>query len=233
MFGVEFNSNQKLAILVLFGLAVIGLSSAHLSRAPLRTSNEISIEEPGSDGATVTADDSDSMPHTAAIRNAGKVVCHVAGCVKNPGVYTLQYGERVIDAIGAAGGPTADANMQALNLAAKVEDGSKIEVCSLRDTAAVAPLAAGKATFASARRSSEGSSSGSGEKLRVPGEGLVRINSADIEELQRLPGVGPATAEKIVDYRKAIRKFTSPEQLMDVKGIGPKTFEKMRPFVAL
>jgi competence protein ComEA len=84
--------------------------------------------------------------------------------------------------------------------------------------------------------STAGSSGTSGEskgssKLRVPGEGTVNINTADGTELQRLPGVGPALSQRILDYRQQIGRFSDASQLQDVKGIGPKTFAKMQPFV--
>lgn len=232
MFGIDFSRNQKLAFFAVVGIAIVCISHAHLSGSRLAASDEVVIEEPGDGQARVTAEDSDAMPGVGDIRNSGKVICHVAGSVKRPGVYTLQSGQRVIDAIHAAGGAKPNADLEALNLAAKVEDGSKIEILSVQETrqAMAAQVVAAVKSAKSPGSRSSGSSSG---KLSTPGEGLVRINSAGIEELQRLPGVGPATAEKIAAYRSVIGRFSRPEQLMDVKGIGPKTFERMRPFVAL
>ena len=88
----------------------------------------------------------------------------------------------------------------------------------------ISPTGAGKG---------DGGKSGEGksEKLRTPGEGTVNINTADADELQRLPGVGPAMSGRILDYRKQIGRFASPEQLRDVKGIGEKTYAKMESFV--
>lgn len=232
MFGIEFSRNQKLAFFAVVGLAILCISYAHVSGSRLRASDDIVIEEPGGGQARVTADDSDPMPGLGDIRNAGKVICHVAGCVKKPGVYTLHSGDRVIDAINAAGGPKPNADLDALNLAAKLEDGSKIEILSIQQTRQAMAVQAATAAGAGKSSGSRSSRSSSG-KLSVPGEGLVHINSAGSEELQRLPGVGPATAEKIIGYRSTLGRFSNPEQLMDVKGIGPKTFERMRPFVAL
>ena len=107
-----------------------------------------------------------------------------------------------------------------------MEDGSKIEVPSTTDGA----LAQASAAVSGA--AAGGSSRASGpDKLSTPGQGVVNINKASATELQQLPGVGPATAEKIISYRRECGGFRSPEQLIEVKGIGPKTFEKMRPFV--
>ncbi|GAB4468456.1 MAG: hypothetical protein OHK0029_40820 [Armatimonadaceae bacterium] len=94
--------------------------------------------------------------------------------------------------------------------------------------ATVAALTGGGSSGSSADGEGSGSKS---DKLRVPGEGFVNINTADADELQRLPGVGATIAGRILDYRQQIGKFADPSQLQDVKGIGPKTFAKMEPFV--
>lgn len=230
MFGIEFSDKQKTAALVVLGLALVVISCVHIFGSPRQSGDGVVIEEPGVGGTRVVADDSDRLP-ISPIADAGKVVCHVTGCVRIPGVYTLEAGKRVIDAVHAAGGAKADADLDALNLAAKIEDGSKIEIPS-KNLASAATTARVLAAVKSGKLAGGSSPSGS-DKLSKPGEGLVHINSASSEELQRLPGVGPATAEKIAAYRASIRRFSAPEQLMDVKGIGPKKFEKMRPFVAL
>jgi len=232
LLGVEFNRNQKLALLALIGLSFIGLSFAQLRDLIKSPSSEVVIREPDESNLDVYSEDSGSLTGT---KNpyAGKVVFQVAGCVKKPGVYQLPVGERVIKAISAAGGPKENADLQAINLAAKIEDGSRIYVPSVEETRARTRQ---EATYLKPDNKSKFSgfaSRNSADKLRIPGEGVVHINSASGEELQRLPGVGPATAGKILEYRGRIGRFTRPEQLMDVKGIGPKTFEKMRPFVAL
>ena len=234
MSGLEFNRNQKLALYVLIGLSAVGLSLSHV-RSGLRGSGEVVLREPGEDAAPgVVASDSDRMPRLDALSNAGKVVFQVAGCVKCPGVYSLAEGERILDAVKAAGGSKPNADLQAINLAARIVDGSRIYVPAKGENSAgvrisVAPGLGGRS------RQTGGSSSGAGSsgKLRAPGEGTVNINTAGAEELERLPGVGPATAQKILDYRNQIGRFTSVDQLMDVKGIGPKKLEQMRPFVAL
>jgi competence protein ComEA len=91
-------------------------------------------------------------------------------------------------------------------------------------TAASAARKPGRATSASPSRA---------QKLTNPGQGTVNINTASVEELQRLPGVGPSYAVRILQFRKENGPFTSADQLMDVSGIGPKKFEKIKPFVRL
>jgi len=232
LFGIDFSRNQKLALFTLIGLAVIGLSLPRMRNLMNGSSDGIVIREPGQDGSVnITASGSDAMPNPNS-KDAGKVVFHVAGCVRKPGVYSLPEGERVVNAIGTAGGATQDADLDSLNLAAKIEDGSKIVVPS-RNIAASGRSIALVASGGFGRKSSTNMQSSGSDKLRTPGEGVVHINSADITELQRLPGVGPSTAQKISDYRSQSGGFKTPEQIMDVKGIGPKKYEKMRPFVTL
>ena len=229
MTGFDFTRNQKLALYVLIGLSAIGLSVTHV-RNSLGGGGEVVLREPGAPGSPRTvAADSDPMPGYGPSASTGRAVFQVAGCVNRPGVYSLAEDKRILDAISAAGGAKPNADLQALNLAAKIEDGSRIYVPPKGETGVPIRITTLKPAGETHRRAS-GSSS---DKLRNPGEGVVRINTADAGELQRLPGVGPSTAEKIIDYRAQIGRFTSVEQLDDVKGIGPKKLGKMRPFVAL
>lgn len=148
------------------------------------------------------------------------MVVHVAGAVKRPGLYRLPPGSRNDDAVKMAGGPTEKADLDGVNLALVAEDGAQLLV----PEKGVAPRATpGQAETAAPR--------GSSGKLSRPGEGAVNINTASTEELQRLPGVGPSTAAKILAYRKEAGRFTAPDQLMEVSGIGEKKFAAMQPFV--
>jgi competence protein ComEA len=147
-----------------------------------------------------------------------ELVVHVAGEVKKPGVYRLAPGSRNEDAVKAAGGPLEKADLDGINLAQPVEDGVQLLV---PEKGAAAP----QREFAT--RAARG---GSG-KLTRPGEGTVNINTATATDLQRLPGVGPSTAAKILAYRKEAGRFAAPDQLMEVSGIGEKKFAAMQPFV--
>ena len=141
----------------------------------------------------------------------GGVYVHVAGAVNAPGLYRLEREARVDDALRAAGGHRADADLDGLNLASKVRDGDKISV-PVRG-AAGAPDAAGVAA--------------------PPGSGKVNINTASPSELEQLPGVGPATAKKIIDYRTANGPFRTPKDLQKVSGIGPKRYEALAELITV
>jgi competence protein ComEA len=142
------------------------------------------------------------------------VIVHVAGLVRRPGVYELPEGSRVIDAIEAAGGAKAGADLAALNLAAVLADAQQILV----------------------PKRGAGGDGGGGSGGGGPGggdSGLVNINTASLEELETLPGVGPVLAQSIIDYREEHGPFTRIEDLMNVSGIGEKRFEDLKDKVTV
>jgi competence protein ComEA len=137
-----------------------------------------------------------------------RLVVHVAGAVRRPGLYRLEDGSRVADALTRAGGTTRKANLEAVNLAAPVVDGQQVLV-PRKVTAALG-------------------SSGSSDAQPA---GPVSLSAATVEQLDELPGVGPVTAQKIVDYRAAHGAFRSVEELDAVPGIGPARIETLRDLV--
>jgi len=167
-------------------------------------------------GEAGTGKDAATGPEDAG--EAAQVVVHVAGAVDRPGVYSLPPGSRVTDAVAAAGGPATDAAVHVLNLARLLADGEQVYVPTQEEAAAgvTGPPSAG------------GTAAGGGSA-----GGLININTATAVELEELPGVGPATAAKIVDDRETNGPFTTPEDLMRVPGIGPKTFEAMKDLVTV
>jgi competence protein ComEA len=143
------------------------------------------------------------------------VVIDVVGKVRRGGVYELPAGSRVADALKAAGGALPGLDLSALNLARKISDGEQIAVAV---TGASAPLTPSGSMPASA----SGQSSG-----------LVDLNSATVEQLDSLPGVGPVLAQHILDWRAAHGRFDSVDQLQEVSGIGPSKFATLRPLVTV
>ena len=153
------------------------------------------------------------------------VVVDVAGAVAAPAVVELPQNARVQDAIEAAGGLAPDADAGGVNRAARLTDGQQIYIPR------VGEVAAGAATAPASGASAAAGSTGSADTS--PGGGLVNINTADVAALDALPGVGPSTAQAIIEDREANGAFSSPEDLMRVTGIGEKKFEKLRASICV
>lgn len=157
------------------------------------------------------------------------VVVHVAGCVARPGVYALDPGSRVADAVTAAGGPLADAATESINLARLLIDGEQVYLPSAEEVASGAAVGAGAG--AGAAGAAGGAAGGATAGPAAAAGDLVNVNTASAAELEALPGVGPSTAQKIVADREKNGPFLVPEDLMRVPGIGPKKFEAMADLV--
>ena len=147
----------------------------------------------------------------------------VAGAVRRPGVYQLADDARVFQAIVAAGGFTEDADEEAVAQAAQLSDGCRIYVPVLGETV---PGAVQGPTESSAGITGGASAAGSSG-------GVVSLNSATADELDSLPGIGPALAQQIITYRETQGPFTSIDQLTDVPGIGPAKLGQLRALVGL
>lgn len=145
----------------------------------------------------------------------GSTVVHVAGHVHAPGVYALDEGQRIVDAIRAAGGAQPIADLNAINLALRLSDGDQIYV-----------PAVGEVELAPAR-GRVGTSTSDGE-TGFP----VNVNSASEQQLDSLPGIGPATARAIIEHREKFGPFSSPADLLEVPGIGPSKFEAIESLVS-
>ena len=152
---------------------------------------------------------------------APDLVVDICGAVAHAGVYHLPAGARVCDLLTAAGGATAQAELSAVNLAAKLADGQQVAV-PRRGQAAVAPSAGGS-----------GGASGAGSGATSVPAAPVNLNLATVEQLDALPGVGPSTAQKIVDYRTANGGFHSVEDLKNVSGIGDAKFAALKDLVTV
>jgi competence protein ComEA len=137
----------------------------------------------------------------------------VAGAVARPGLYRLAPGSRVDDAIKLAGGPTAEADLDALNLASKVKDGDKILV---------------------PKRGATGAGSGDGAATTASGQSQqLNLNTATADQLDALPGIGPALAQRIIAYREQHGGFRTVDELQKVPGIGPAKFGQIKDLVTV
>ena len=164
--------------------------------------------------------DARSAPPIIISDPSSSIVVSVEGAVTRPGVYTLPSGSRVNDALIAAGGVSADADLTALNLAARLRDGQRLIVPAVPAALADGPSASG----------------GSPVPSHAPPEapsGRININTATIEELDTLPGIGPAKAQAIVEYRTAHGPFRTVDELVLVDGISPAMLERLRPLITV
>jgi competence protein ComEA len=148
---------------------------------------------------------------TSTAPDGGSIVVSVVGRVTRPGLITLRDGARVADALEATGGTAHGVNLGGLNLARRLSDGEQIYV--------------GIPTPPNAEQSPAASSSG------AAGDGPVDLNSASVTALDTLPGVGPVTAQRILDWRTQHGRFASVDQLREVDGIGPSRFAKLKDLV--
>jgi len=151
------------------------------------------------------------VAETAAPRT---VLVDVVGAVRRPGVYELEEGSRVLDAVRKAGGPKAKAAIELVNLAAPVADGEQI-VVPVKPPAGTPPVAAAAAS--------------GGPATAAP----VHLSTATLEQLDSLPGVGPVTAQKILDYRQAHGAFQSLDELDAIPGIGPARLGELKKVLQL
>lgn len=156
------------------------------------------------------------------------IAVHVVGAVPRPGLYEFAEGARVQDAIDAAGGLLSSANVDTINLAALLEDGQQLNI-----------------PYRTGQEPSGQSSSNGDEGLFLPGateepgdtdsgdNELVNINTASLEELDSLPGIGPTIAQRIIDYRDENGPFAVIEDILNVSGIGPSTFDQIKDLITV
>jgi competence protein ComEA len=204
-----------LAVLVAAVMAALAWSSVRASDpgdlVPAR-----SLTAPGSEAsaplvtteAVPAAASSPSTPSSAA-----EVVVDVAGKVRRPGIVRLRAGSRVVDAVKAAGGPRRGVDLSGLNLARVLVDGEQVVV----GVPAPAGVAAGAASAAGAG----------------PPGALVNINTASQDQLETLPGIGPVTAQAILQWRTDNGAFSAVDELLEVSGIGEATLADLAPFVTV
>ena len=190
-------SRRQLLAMVVAAVAALTLAGRYLAAA-----------------GTPAAEPPAAAPPAAVTMPA--LVVHVVGAVRRPGLYRLEQGDRIADAVKRAGGATRVADLTLVNLAAPVADGAQV----------IVPRRAPEQPGAGA--GAEGGAGAGGASPAAP----VHLNTATLEELDELPGVGPVTAQKIIDFRTENGPFTSVEDLDAIPGIGPARIENLRDLVA-
>lgn len=236
------NKDKTIKILI---IAVIILAAAFVFLT--RTDkDEISLEKSqttaGDQESSGTGSDESSEENEES--SSDIVICDVSGAVKTPKVVELKKGSRISDAIDSAGGLTGKADITNINRAAIVNDGDKIYIPEAGESSQVTAE-----TNNGVNNSSTDSTSGqndpqansdqnnganaSGTAGDTRSSGKINLNSADSAALQQINGIGPVTADKIIEYRNDKGAFTKLEQLKEISGIGEKTFEKLKEEVTI
>lgn len=178
----------------------------------------------------------------------GRIAIHAAGAVQKPGVYYLQDGARVVDVVKAAGGVAGNADLNAINLAGGVMDGEQVFIPYKDGSGSTGYVVRGGVTSSAAGSMTRSGSTSATRKAstsqgieasytsgsRSGGvKGKVNINTASVEELISLPGIGESKAEAIIRYREGRGTFQRPEDLMAVGGIGEKTYARLKDWITV
>lgn len=156
-----------------------------------------------------------------------KIIVHISGQILNPGVISLVKGARLIDAINAVGGTTTEADLSKVNLAYVLEDAQKIYIPSVKDKEEKEYISVTSGDNGIITSKSSQISNNKEEKL------MININTANEEELQKLPGIGESIATKIINYRKENGKFKVIEDIKNVSGIGDSKFNKIKDNISI
>lgn len=215
---------EKLVLVILaavfIGLAGVAFWQQWFTSQRLRAVRAIALTAQGSgDSAAGAAADSAASAPAAPV--ADGLYVHVAGAVAHPGVYGLRADARVINAIEAAGGPTPDAMLDALNLAVLLRDGDKVYVPTKKEVAWQCGPPAVPAV------------GGSGNSGSPAAGHVVNINTATVGELDTLPGIGPSLAGRIVAYRNEHGPFADVKDLVKVSGIGEARLQDLLPYITV
>ena len=198
---------QRVAVAVLALAALVGAGVVWVRATPRPAGPPTGQEAAAPADQTLPR----AAPDTSAAAGpSNRVAVHVAGRVRRPGLVRLTAGSRVQDAIAAAGGATSGADLDAVNLARKLTDGEQVRVPGPGDPAPPPDAAAGPATPSAP----------------------LDLNTATVEQLDTLPGVGEVTAGRIIAYRSA-HPFTSVDELLEVPGIGQRRFDQLKDLVTV
>lgn len=214
---------ERLGYLILGAVAIGGVTYVGAQRLKSRPSLVVESPSPTPRREVLST----TTPVVPTPPAATSIKVHVVGAVKATGVYTFGPEDRVQDAIAKAGGATTEADLEAVNLAARLTDGTQLVVPKKGATPKLPDVAA---TPYAAHPDKPAAGPKSGGKHPTA---IVNLNTATAEQLCTISGIGESTAEKILEYRRQHGGFTSVEELTSVKGIGEKKLAKMRPWLTV
>ena len=198
---IELSKNEKIIICIIL---VIIISVIGYYIYVNINNNELYIEE---DDSYIEENHNNVDNETSVNKNEETIIIHIAGCVENEGVYEIKKDSRISDAIDISGGLTSDANIKSINLAQKLNDGQKIYIPNINEDIE--------------------EYKGDDTNLFEYNE-LININTATQTQLETLPGIGPSTADKIIQYRKENGNFKNIEDIKNVSGIGDSKYENIK-----
>ena len=209
---VEYEHIFKILAVIIFVI------TAFLLFGPKGNNETITLDKENASKNEVISKEEENEKRDAS----GKVYVDISGEVKKPGVYEVSSDSRIFEVIEKAGGLTGKADTGTINQAELVKDGQKIVISRKGDNRNV-----------SGSNMADTSSRSTGASHNGTAQGKININSADVNELQKIHGVGPATAEKIIKFRSSNGNFRVIEDLKKVNGIGNKTFEKIKDYITV
>lgn len=215
----KFNNTQKVILIILIALICCTIAYAVMS-------NNSEYEEQDILEQNIIENKIENKIEDNIENEKRKIVIHITGQVKNPGLVYLDEGARIADAIKEVGGSTKDAALDKVNLAYILEDGQKIYIPNKNEKISEIQYII--------TNSGENVLKDTGKESNVKG-GIkkVNINSANQEELETLPGVGPALAVRIIEYRNSNGKFEKVEDVQNVKGIGDSKFTNIKEYICI
>lgn len=212
---INLNQKQKKIILVI--ILVIALITYYY----LYTKNN--TEEINNENLEITNNETQEES-----KEEEKIVVHITGAVNKEGIVELQTGARITDAIEKAGGAKENADIKNINLATVLEDGMKVHIPTIEETQA------NSENINVENNASSQINTGTKEVAsNTKTQGKININTATEEELDTLPGIGPSTAAKIIEYRKENGKFKNIEEIKEVSGIGDAKYEKIKELIII
>lgn len=208
----HFNKKQKIIAIILITIIGIGI---YCYTDAIENTNEEEIENVLEVAQTNTTKETEEK----------NIFVHIAGCVQKEGMLELSSNSRIADAIEKAGGLTQEADLSDINLAYLLEDGMKIYIPNQNE-----------------RQENNEKTEDTAKTENTPSmqiqdtntkQDVININTATQEELDTLPGIGPATAAKIIAYRKEKGKFNNKEEIKEVSGIGEAKYEKIKEYISI
>lgn len=225
------------ASVAVIALMVVVVSGATLWRgaAPTAESTAVMLDAFGTPVGTPPVTPPEQPTPAAAVETVQTAMIEVQGAVATPGVYALDADARIYNALMAAGGPHAEADLSDLNIAARLVDGSVLSVpyrAASPGDGTPGAAALNPPAYTRSGWQGVGQSSIAVGAVTAPAGGRININTATQAALEELPGVGPKTAEKIIRFRE-MQPFSSVEDLQYVQGIGEKRLETLRPHVTV